>query len=208
MKKLLSLALILALVATLTTSVFATRVVGDPDGVPSFPDTEGDATTVSVQATVGTIQHRYAVDIEFPGLSVAVSGSTMTWDVNDLKYVTSEGAATPDNTTAKVTFTNRSDLPVYVSYDETDADANDFLSVEIKANGVAASEGVKYEIAKATVGTATPYIFDLTVVASDDNWNNVAEYYAEWFSANSDKTQRDITSIVFTVSQVAPTPTP
>lgn len=221
MKKLISLALTLAILASLAISVSAEypNVVGTHgknasnansvnDGVASFPDTDPavNSTTVTVNATVGEIQSRYAVDIDFADLQVSVSGSDLVWDVNKLEYVASGDPSVPANTTTDVKFTNYSDKSVYVSYDETDADAADHLTVGVTVTEGAAVEGTKYEITRAqakvgsTPGKATDRIFTLTVAADGDNWNQVAEYYAAWFSAHPGESSTQISSITFVVS--------
>lgn len=225
MKKLISLALTLAILASLAISVSAAYPDGYPnvvgthgknasnansvnDGVASFPDTDPavKGTTVTVNATVGEIQSRYAVDIDYVDLQVSVSGSDLVWDVNKLEYVASGDPSVPANTTTDVKFTNYSDKSVYVSYDETDADAADHLTVGVTVTEGAAVEGTKYEITRAqakvgsTPGKATDRIFTLTVAADDSNWNQVAEYYAAWFSAHPGESSTQISSITFVVS--------
>ena len=114
--------------------------------------------------------------------------------------------STPANTTTDVTFTNYSDKSVYVSYNETDADPADHLTVGVTVTEGTAVEGTKYEIARArakvgsTLGQATERVFTLTVAADGSNWNQVAEYYAAWFSAHPGESSTQISSITFVVS--------
>ena len=209
MKKFLALALTLTLALALSISAFAEPaelVLGSKTGVASFKDTVNGDTTVVVSATVGDILNRYAVDLIYTPLSVSVAGSTLTWDVENLEYVSS-GTVVPANTEGTVTFHNRSDLPVYVSYAVTDVDNNDYLAITVD------QPASKQPIAKATpkvgatAGTPGELVYTITVdaVDADDTtnaaaeWALAAEYYAAWFNKKGgDSTP--IATITFTIS--------
>ena len=113
MKKFLSV----LLAAMLLVSVFALNaaagVVGNygggngvKDGVPDIP--EGASTSGDVVLDLGTVNHRYAVDVTFPTMTFEVGG--LTWNVNTMKY--ESGGTTMSDQTLTITITNYSDLPV------------------------------------------------------------------------------------------------
>ena len=113
MKKFLSV----LLAAMLLVSVFALNaaagVVGNygggngvNDGVPDIP--EGASTSGDVVLNLGTVNHRYAVDVTFPTMTFKVGG--LTWNVNTMKY--ESGETTMSDQTLTITITNYSDLPV------------------------------------------------------------------------------------------------
>ena len=113
MKKFLSV----LLAAMLLVSVFALNaaagVVGNygggngvNDGLPDIP--EGASTSGNVVLNLGTVNHRYAVDVTFPTMTFEVGG--LTWNVNTMKY--ESGETTMSDQTLTITITNYSDLPV------------------------------------------------------------------------------------------------
>ena len=113
MKKFLSV----LLAAMLLVSVFALNaaagVVGNygggngvKDGVADIP--EGASTSGDVVLNLGTVNHRYAVDVTFPTMTFEVGG--LTWNVNTMKY--ESGETTMSDQTLTITITNYSDLPV------------------------------------------------------------------------------------------------
>ena len=113
MKKFLSV----LLAAMLLVSVFALNaaagVVGNygggngvNDGVADIP--EGASTSGDVVLNLGTVNHRYAVDVTFPTMTFEVGG--LTWNVNTMKY--ESGETTMSDQTLTITITNYSDLPV------------------------------------------------------------------------------------------------
>ena len=75
------------------------------DGVSDF---ESASSSGDVTLTLGTVNHRYAVDVTFPEMAFNVGG--LTWNVNTLTYDVN-GTAMSDKTLT-ITVTNYSDLPV------------------------------------------------------------------------------------------------
>lgn len=75
---------------------------GDAD-IPGGSSASGDVTL-----NLGTVNHRYAVDVTFPVMTFDVGG--LTWNVNTLTYDVN-GEAMSDKTLT-ITVTNYSDLPV------------------------------------------------------------------------------------------------
>ena len=124
MKKLISIILSLALVACMfAMNVGAELVVGDKDSDKAlsagdgWTDTEFDSNksaTADVTLTLGAVQSRYAVDITFSGDAYSFTANGLTWDVNNLTYVTTDEEPVVDkNYTFEVT--NYSDKAVNVS---------------------------------------------------------------------------------------------
>jgi len=196
MKKLISLALTLAILASLAISVSAAypNVVGTHganasnansvnDGVGSFDPASSEA-KVDINVTVGDINHRYAVDVEFTDITLQIGGSNLTWDVNKLEYVTS-GASGLEDANSTVTVKNYSDLPIFVNPKVTDNDNADFISVTTSVNAIT-------EVAKATPasaidagdGAATQLPITISVTAST-TWADVATYYTPKLTGNT-----------------------
>ncbi len=214
MKKLLSLALILALVATLTTSVFAVSepVVGnrgtnndytDGDTYTDF-DANVPAVDVGVYVTSGAYESRYAVDIEYSKIEFHVGVSNMVWDVNTMKYVVKEGSSTSTPPEEQyITVKNYSDNSVYMSATVTPEEDLDDSPMEVKVN-------CPDEVEKATAGsgstngTMTTKKITISVEPdTDKSWDDVANYFATKLSAG---TTLRVATVTITISKDAPTP--
>ena len=201
MKKIISLALTLSMLACMATSAFAAtttdHVVGTRgdhatgtvqesigDGVYPFATTPGADTEYEIQIAVsaGTIQHKYAVDITYTPVNMSITGGTLTWDVNKLEYVSDGATGLADLIGQEIVITNYSDLSVYVDPQITDNDANDFIAVSYNA-GTQIGDA-KTEVGKATVGQKTEkkIVYDIKVEAGHQ-WEEVAEYYAGKFNS-------------------------
>ena len=76
------------------------------DGATDIPG--GSSASGDVTLNLGTVNHRYAVDVTFPVMTFDVGG--LTWNVNTLTY-DMNGTAMSDKTLT-ITVTNYSDLPV------------------------------------------------------------------------------------------------
>lgn len=76
------------------------------DGAADIPG--GSSASGDVTLNLGTVNHRYAVDVTFPVMTFDVGG--LTWNVNTLTYDVNGEAMT--NKTLEITVTNYSDLPV------------------------------------------------------------------------------------------------
>lgn len=176
MKRILAIIISVAMIATmLAVSVSAESVLGSNTGV--LPDNFTTETTPgeNLNVKVSDVTHKYAVDVVF-SLDDLTIGGTITWNVNTMKYEVA--GTTLENTTRKVTVSNRSDLPVYAFATVTDQDADDGITVAAEKD----SDTNKLTIGKANVGTAaangTPTTGVLTINVTSANWNDVAEYYA------------------------------
>lgn len=122
MKKLISIILSLALVACMfAMNVGAELVVGDKDSDKAlsagdgWTDTEFDSNksaTADVMLALGAVESRYAVDIVFTG-NFNLTAAGLTWDVNNLVYVTT--GDTVANQTYTFVVTNYSDKYVNVT---------------------------------------------------------------------------------------------
>ena len=113
MKKFLSVLLAVMLLVSVFALNAAAGVVGNygggngvNDGVADIP--EGASTSGNVVLNLGTVNHRYAVDVTFPTMTFEVGG--LTWNVNTMKY--ESGETTMSDQTLTITITNYSDLPV------------------------------------------------------------------------------------------------
>lgn len=113
MKKFLSVLLAVMLLVSVFALNAAAGVVGNygggngvNDGVADIP--EGASTSGNVVLDLGTVNHRYAVDVTFPTMTFKVGG--LTWNVNTMKY--ESGGTTMSDQTLTITITNYSDLPV------------------------------------------------------------------------------------------------
>ena len=133
MKKIISLALSLSMLACMATNAFATTtttsIVGaattnNPvtnqvhendslaNGVSSFTPA-GNSYDVPISVSANETNHRYAVDVEYDDTPLNIAGSTMTWDVNTMTYkTTTNGEGGSASLTKTITIKNRSDLGV------------------------------------------------------------------------------------------------
>jgi len=118
MKKLLSVFLaVLMLAGACCMSIAAadpSHVVGThgvnkntSDGADSIGANASSSSDVKL--TVGTVTHKYAVDVVFEDLTFSVSG--IVWNVNDLQYELANGVSLKDKTYT-ITVNNYSDLDV------------------------------------------------------------------------------------------------
>lgn len=187
MKKIISVCLAVALAASmLCMNIFAagTPVVGSykgdvagasvNDGVASF-DPANASSDIDITFNQG-IEHRYAVDIVFSGVS-ANFGAKLVWDVNTHTYVPAE-ADTQDKQAVTITpsieITNHSDMPVY--YKTVVAVANPSaagLTVAVPAEPTTGD--VKAVTVGSTDGTKATVSANVTVTPSNAN-TSWAEY--------------------------------
>lgn len=199
MKKLIAVLLAaLMSLALFAVSASADTVVGDPNGVESFDDTE-NGQDINVQ--VNKVTHMYAVDLTFNFSSLTIGD--IVWDVNTMNYTTT---STLENTTQKIQVDNRSDLPVY-AYASVSNDADDGVDVAVTTYNTSAS---RLTIEKATVGTGlvsgtkTTQYLDVTINSS--NWAEVVNYYAKQMIDNdtiNTATTYKLATITVTISKSA-----
>ena len=224
MKKLFALILAVVMICAMSVNVFATtaHVVGThgdngtvADGLTESGFAANNPTyNVNITATVGSVEHRYAVDIEYQNMTFDIAANNLVWNVNTLKYDVKDAGATTIGTDKAypITVTNYSDLPVnlVVAVDDKFTGANDDFAVvaaSTAADGATAFTGAT--IAKAvgatntTAGQAQTSTFYITVIAAD--WNKVANYYANYFTANG-QSSAIIATATITVTKVPVTP--
>ena len=217
MKKLISIILSLALVACMfgmsamaadfTIDANPTNnknIVGThgtrKDAADSHLDGDTDFTEKSIEAIVKLnlteATSRYAVDITFTGaLTINVSG--LTWDVNELKYVTE--TATIANQEYNFTVTNYSDKTVTVkaacAVDATAGAAGvgcEFSAVSGDVNGGATVENCVINANTHGAKNATYAAFTATL--KSDNWTTTINKLI------TGKTTGEITLATFTVT--------
>ena len=222
MKKLFALILAVVMICAMSTSVFAAdRVIGGSDGVETFP-ADGQGTNVAITADVGDTQHRYAIDITFEVMSFEVVGSNLTWDVNQLTYVSTGNTALEDES-FDVLVENRSDLPIWYKATVADADLNDGVEVFVSHSTAASNtviETTGVEVAKVTPGAGTTKntfqinvsagtVTDrvITAAGTTAQWNDVCEYYADKLSAEG-ATSKAMATVTVTFSMNAFSVTP
>lgn len=197
MKKFLSILLAAALLAAVCAvpAFAADTVVGDNGGVLDFDPTTTGGQDLNIQ--VSDVTHKYAVDVTF-NLSDLTIGGSITWNVDSMKYDV-EGTTLTD-TTQTIEVSNRSDLPVYAFATVTSENADDGISITADKD----SADKKLTIGKATPGAGddngTPTAENLTLNITSDNWNDVAEYYAQKKLAESANTFK-IATVTVTISK-------
>ena len=183
MKKLISIILSLALVACMFgMSALAADVLKQPVGThgggninDGWTDSQFDSAksaTADVMLALGAVESRYAVDIVFTG-NFNLTAAGLTWDVNNLAYVTT--GATVEDQTYTFEVTNYSDKYVNVTTAASDVvsgvtatftgtaagdveDGADASSCQIKGN------------ANTTDGVANKATFSATLASA--NWAN------------------------------------
>ena len=214
MKKLFALVLAVVMICAMSTSVFAASTkhivgtYGDNDTVADGVKEDAFAATdpnvvVSITATAGGIEHRYAVDIEYDDMTMSVSGSKLIWNVNTLEYEAEDSNDVAQNTTFNAKVINYSDLPVTLTVTVSDSDNNDGVTVgAYEKDSDTALSTDPIAIDDATSGTATECPFDIQVTSGD--WEDVANYYASQFTSNG-TTSATMATLTITVAKV-PTP--
>lgn len=168
MKKFLSILLAASMLAgAFCMNAAAVNVVGThgqngdaSDGVadiPSDASTSGD-----VSLTLGTVNHRYAVDVTFPTMTFDVG--ELTWNVQTLEY--DFGGTAMENQTLDITVTNYSDLPVAATGSVGP------LSADATSAGISlAMTQASTTVAKVTAGeNAQPVEETLTAALTSENW--------------------------------------
>lgn len=194
MKKIISLALSLSMLACMASTAFAAtdHVVGTRgvhqdgtaadsigDGVWPF-STNGLDTTyeLAISVVTGENMHKYAVDITYADMSMSIAGGNMVWDVNKLEYVPNGEGVALGNNEFDVTVTNYSDLPVYVeavvtdNFDGQEERADDGVTI-----ATSLTEKTKIESAIGTTN-GKPCEFNVTVSAeNEEKWQEAVNFY-------------------------------
>ena len=186
MKKLISLALTLAILATLTISVSAERVVGNVSG--GWTDAQYNAngtlsSEIAITVTANQVESRYAVDVEYTPFSISVQGGALVWNVTTLEYDSvGDEVGNLNVEDSPINIYNYSDKPVYVKPTIDDKQgASDFVTIT-------ASTTTEFEVEKARVGAGEVNerrgkgSFNVNVTSSD--WAKVADYYSNELSTS------------------------
>lgn len=229
MKKLFALILAVVMICAMSVSVFADEPETTTDHVVGTHGSTGNPVSdgltesgfasnnpeyeVNITATVGSVEHRYAVDIEYQDMSFDIAANNLVWNVNTLKYDVKnpEAATIGTNKAYPITVTNYSDLPVNLAVTVDDKfsalnDKDDFADVAASTDANGTTEFTGTQIAKAvgatntTAGQAQTATFYITVIATD--WNKVANYYANYFTANGQPSEIIATATI-TVTKVS-----
>lgn len=194
MKKFISIVLSIALVACMFgMSVMAaesitikdnekTSVVGNgvnsttnngtvTDGADS-PDGKAEA---EISITVGALNHKYAVDIEFSSGKFAFNAGEITWNVDEKEYqfVDEDGNAdlTKDllDTEYEIKIYNHSDMPVSATATINQSEDSKNMGIKFELTNMTATvSAVSVGAAEATSGTVSAKMFA-------DNWDTVAK---------------------------------
>lgn len=155
-------------------------VVGKDGGVLDADFTKNETSNDNnINVKVEAVTHKYAVDLTFNFTDLTIGG--LVWNVDTLRYDFADGKALTDSEQT-ITVTNRSDKPVYAYGTVTDGDANDYVTVAMKADVAGKDTDNRLEVAKATAGQAangTAKEGTLTVSISSAKWADVASYYGK-----------------------------
>ena len=172
MKKFLSVLLAVMLLVSVFALNAAAGVVGNygggngvNDGVADIP--EGASTSGNVVLNLGTVNHRYAVDVTFPTMTFEVGG--LTWNVNTMKY--ESGGTTMSDQTLTITITNYSDLPV-----NAEGTVGSIAEAATSAGISLAMTTASATVARATAGSAdangTAATAKLVASLTSENWTD------------------------------------
>lgn len=208
MKKLISYALTLSMLVCMATTAFAVKdqVVGDNDGWSPEEWTANADTSynVDIKVTTGGINHRYAVDLEYEEVVMSISGGSLTWNVNTLKYDVVGSDAGLADTPFSVSVTNRSDNPVYVSA-KIENDLDDGINVSTTKTVTSEGENGQQVESQEAFDLSTPVavesaaptgtnvegeakILNFNLYVSSADWDAVAEHYGPKLSADEEIT--------------------
>lgn len=176
-------------------------VVGKDGGVLDADFTKNETSNDNnINVKVEAVTHKYAVDLTFNFTDLTIGG--LVWNVDTLRYDFADGKALTDSEQT-ITVTNRSDKPVYAYGTVTDGDANDYVTVAMKADVAGKDTDNRLEVAKATAGQAangTAKEGTLTVSISSAKWADVASYYGKKITESADPSV-----ITFTIATVTVT---
>ena len=214
MEKLISIILSLALVACMfgmtvgaveITAPGTNNVVGTHGGNNELNNGvdanafSSESAEALVKLTLGTANSKYAVDITFAG-DYVINVAGLTWDVNNLVYVTT--GATVENKEYTFTVTNYSDKSVSVVANGVVSNDVTGVSVEFNTTSVAGD---------LTTNTSTASTINCVITgnAGGDTTANYATFKADLKSTSwkatvdalvNNKTQTEFTLATFTVT--------
>lgn len=206
MKKLISLAMTLAMLCCMATTAFAAtdNVVGYygqnrdvTDGVNPFVVNSGKGNyELAIKVSTGDLQHRYAVDITYDTMELSITGGNLVWNVYTLEYDADTDKTAFANTAFNVSVTNYSDMPVAFTHAVTD-EIDDGIDVAVIKDGDlqayvdGTNDAIDATIRLESATSVTPYqaqtaYFDVAV--KSDDWTEVANYYLPMLD-NADDTE-------------------
>ncbi len=194
MKKLISIILSLALVACMfAMNVGAELVVGDNDSDKALSAGDGatdipanSSLSSNVTLNLGTVNHRYAVDITFQTMTLNVGD--VTWNVNTAKY---ELTDTEQTKTWTITVDNYSDMGVTATVTKEDVNVRDEMSVTL--------DKTTLPLNAVTVG-GPKTTGDVTVTADSNDWNKTINAYIK----AGELTNVTIAKILVTITKTNP----
>ena len=219
MKKLFALVLAVLMICAMSVSVFAEtkNVVGTHGEQDSYEDgakedefaPDNFEETMEIKAAVGTVEHRYAVDIEYDELTFNVDGTNLVWNVNTLQYEAAGNAGNPQKNTYDVKVINYSDLPVLLTVNVVDDDIDDGAVVSSDFNNNKNNSTITLEsaVGKVLDDTQSDYIMNsksvnkFVVSITADSWSAVANYYTNYF-AEHDAETKTMGTMTITVAKV------
>ena len=233
MKKALSLILAIMMVFALSTTTFAAggqygnldHVVGThgqrvdtpysyQDGEETMDDVTPN-TNIVIKATANNIQSRYAVDIDYQTMSLDISGTSMEWDVNELKYVpVGDGSSLASDQSFMVIVTNYSDKPVYLTAviaektvtlngQERSAKADEMTLTYTPVTDGGQVNGYTYKatIEKNLAGAQTAQYHEFKLdVKGNGKWQEITDFYMNVMNPITADASVDIATLTVTIS--------
>ena len=207
MKKIISLALSLSMLACMATNAFAVETVEKPGyvggetGSTNWPDFQNPNYEVAIKVTTGGIKNKYRVDVTYEVPTLSIDASDLTWNVQTLEYDYSGASTDLKDTAFAVTVENRSDLPVWVTATINDPytsqTTNDYIG--IKTTKTDNEDQVDFTVSDKKINSAAPggagagteagvrsLTFNLYVYADGKEWDEIADDYATKLSAEND----------------------
>lgn len=227
MKKLFALVLAVAMICAISVSAAKTENLvghgkGDDttntgsytDGLAedkAFPESASKGYDVDITASVGTIEHRYAVDIEYDELTFNINGSTLVWNVNTLQYDYIGSNNDDSNKEYNVTVINYSDLPVDLTVKVEDKNTADSADIALSEGVNNTFDARLQDAIGSTISTENGSTvininedakksFQINITSND--WEEVANYYTKHFANNPGATEAIMGTMTITVAKV------
>ncbi len=171
MKKVLSIVLAIAMIATMSVVSFAAAGSASKEAVGAF-----DAIDVTATYASGEKVPSYLIDLEWENLAFTYTSTNETWDTDEYKWVASVGGSWSAAIEDAVTVTNHSSVGVtakaaYASAEGYEA-AIGTIDTELKTLGIggAADSSVAYDLSMSGTlpqGTEDAVIGTVTITIAD-----------------------------------------
>lgn len=159
-------------------------------------DTSNNSLNSDVVLKVGTVNHRYAVDVTFDD-TYTFNTADVTWDVNSLKYVTSLGDVF-SNKTLNITVTNYSDLSVKATGEITNSASDlDDAKISLKMNDAASVTVDAVTVGNGTDGSTVSTTGSLSALLSSTDW----EYAVGYLIKNNPDTEYKVGTVTVTIEK-------